>query len=138
MTSAGYYPPYSSRLPSYRFGHAERYHPYPRVSRPLDDRLMRTVDYRYVDEPTLEVPPSAARLRPVASCEEDPDGDVSTLALDGEPIAENAQAEDDLRAERRSKFARVFRVLLLLLQHKYLSLKVVRAPADDSEKHVLG
>ncbi|OBZ77467.1 hypothetical protein A0H81_01891 [Grifola frondosa] len=105
MSTAGYYPPYSSRLPPYRSGHAERYHPYPRVSRPLDDRLMNTVDYRYVGEPTWELSPSALHLRPVVYYEAAPDVDVSTLQLDGMHPA--VSVEDNADAKHCSKLVGV-------------------------------
>ncbi|KAI0374931.1 hypothetical protein BV20DRAFT_1048933 [Pilatotrama ljubarskyi] len=45
----------SSRLPAYRASHMERYHPYPRVvPERCRDRLLRTVDYRYVEDPLWE------------------------------------------------------------------------------------
>ncbi|KAJ3552141.1 hypothetical protein NM688_g4309 [Phlebia brevispora] len=39
---------YPLRLPAYRSSYMNRYHPYPRVKRPLD--LMRTVDRRFEDD----------------------------------------------------------------------------------------
>ncbi|OCH93444.1 hypothetical protein OBBRIDRAFT_319529 [Obba rivulosa] len=38
----------SLRLPAYRAGHLGRYHPYPRLGRPVD-RPMETVDYRDIE-----------------------------------------------------------------------------------------
>ncbi|EMD38260.1 hypothetical protein CERSUDRAFT_113424, partial [Gelatoporia subvermispora B] len=49
----------SLRLPAYRTGHAERFHPYPRSRRSLD-RMMQTVDYRELERPVDSVPPVSA------------------------------------------------------------------------------
>ncbi|OBZ77494.1 hypothetical protein A0H81_01975 [Grifola frondosa] len=100
MSTAIQYPPYSSRLPSYRSGHTERYHPYPRPSRSRETRLMNTVDYRYVDLPTWGSPPCTVRLRPVFSCV---DSDVSTVDLGRTSPAASDLIGGDHYAEGRSK-----------------------------------
>ncbi|OBZ75361.1 hypothetical protein A0H81_04317 [Grifola frondosa] len=69
----------SMRLPSYRESHLERYHPYPRCSRPLD-HLMNTVDYRYVEEPTHFDSGSSASWM-VPSVHDYTDGDALNLEL---------------------------------------------------------
>ncbi|EPS94785.1 hypothetical protein FOMPIDRAFT_1054788 [Fomitopsis schrenkii] len=48
----------TGRLPSYRESHMRRFHPYPRYELPAWQRyehLMHTVDYRYEEEPSMDM-----------------------------------------------------------------------------------
>ncbi|KAI9064471.1 hypothetical protein FKP32DRAFT_1603244 [Trametes sanguinea] len=77
----------SSRLPAYRCTHMHRYHPYPRdFPGRCEDRLMRTVDYRYEDEPLWEEPDDAHR-RSVLTCEELVSSDLHPYNDSAPPVA---------------------------------------------------
>ncbi|KAI0831344.1 hypothetical protein BC628DRAFT_1336438 [Trametes gibbosa] len=82
--------PPTSRLPAYRAAHVGRYHPYARVvPGHCQDRLMNTVDYRYVEAPLWE--------------EKEIDEEPLITDRDGGPNAaiDTAHSVDDVRHEHQ-------------------------------------
>ncbi|KAI0664766.1 hypothetical protein C8Q70DRAFT_11980 [Cubamyces menziesii] len=133
-----------SRLPAYRMAHMGRYHPYPRVVAPApakerhEDRLMSTVDYRYVDEPLWEEaePTCVESENDTARDENIEDTGVTreSASYDTASTYSTGHDPDDERARKskseklgRKKFALAFSNTVVALRRRYLSLQAARS-----------
>ncbi|KAI0362140.1 hypothetical protein OH77DRAFT_22459 [Trametes cingulata] len=115
----------SSRLPAYRASHMERFHPYPRVvPERCRDRLLRTVDYRYVEDPLWEEEGVMEEGRVSIGGE---DADAANIHLQHESASSvGVQDEKPVRdaaepQESRSKLMAALSDIFTALRSKYLS-----------------
>ncbi|KAI0636932.1 hypothetical protein C8Q77DRAFT_535431 [Trametes polyzona] len=125
----------SSRLPAYRASHMGRYHPYPRVAPGrCQDRLMNTIDYRYVEEPLWEEDAADVQRVGATGCEGD---SISTNASHPTPPSPTADAtSQNERVESssdgasaklsRSKLVDTLTEMLFALRRRYLTVQAVK------------
>ncbi|KAH9901423.1 hypothetical protein C8Q73DRAFT_244803 [Cubamyces lactineus] len=131
-----------SRLPAYRMAHMGRYHPYPRVVAPVpskehyEDRLMSTVDYRYVDEPLWEEAEPACEESENGTFggEDVEDAGVTRESASSSTASTNSTDHDEERARKskaeklgRKKLAAAFSNTVVALRRRYLSLQAARS-----------
>ncbi|KAH9950750.1 hypothetical protein B0H21DRAFT_458556 [Amylocystis lapponica] len=128
----------SSRLPSYKAAHLGRYHPYPRISRRNDrhedDALRRTCGESDVNgsrgSPSPN-PPPAVYLGPVYRIQNEPDGDVSILELDGRP-SEQGHPKKEQGAEQLSKLPAFINFIVLSVVRRYNAVRSGRIKSPSS------